>query len=447
MTVLDQDIVDYYRSWLDYRRWFLRVPGVQVAIAERGVPVLSAAFGSADLDTGEALTEQHRFRIASHSKSFAAVAALQLMEQGRLRLDDTLGERVPELAGSPVAAVTVGELLSHGGGVIRDSEDGDFWQGWRDFPDRDGLLAIAGESSAAVIERNDRLKYSNIGYGLLALVLEAAGGASFADQVADRITGRLGLSDTGTDLDPGLADLAAGHGTLATGRQRQTIPHVHTGALAAATGCFATASDLAAFYSALLPGQQVLLTGDSLRLMRRRQWDMKGSEVGYGLGLMLNRLGERDLFGHSGGYPGHITRTFGCTETGLVVSVLTNAIDGPAEPLAAGLFRLVDLAKAASHRAAERPERYLGRFGSLWGLQDIASIGGRLYLLSPTAPNPAEDAVPLEVIDDASLRIVGGSGGGSYGERVRLEFDEDGSARRIRAESGMTMTRFEQPEF
>jgi hypothetical protein len=55
--------------------------------------------------------------------------------------------------------------------------------------------------------------------------------------------------------------------------------------------------------------------------------------------------------------------------------------------------------------------------------------------------------VPLEVIDDASLRIVGGSGGGSYGERVRLEFDEDGSPRSIRAESGMTMTRFEQPEF
>jgi CubicO group peptidase (beta-lactamase class C family) len=447
MTVLDQDTVDYYRSWLDYRRWFLRVPGVQVAIAERGVPVLSAAFGSANLDTGEALTDRHRFRIASHSKSFAAVTALQLLEQGRLRLDDTLGERVPELAGSPVAAITVGELLSHGGGVIRDSEDGDFWQGWRDFPDRDGLLTIAGETSAAVIERNDRFKYSNIGYGLLALVLEAAGGASFADQVADRITGRLGLSDTGTDLDPELADLAAGHGTLATDRQRQTIPHVHTGALAAATGCFATATDLAAFYSALLPGQQVLLSGDSLRLMRRKQWDMKGSEVGYGLGLMLNRLGERDLFGHSGGYPGHITRTFGCTETGLVVSVLTNAIDGPAEPLAAGLFRLVDLAKAASHRPTERPERYLGRFGSLWGLQDIASIGGRLYLLSPTAPNPAEDAVPLEVIDDASLRIVGGSGGGSYGEQVRLEFDEDGSARSIRAESGMTMTRFEQPEF
>src|SRR6185437_15198788 len=446
MTVLHQDTIDYYRSWLDYRRWFLRVPGVQVAIAERGVPVLSAAFGSANLDTGEPLTDQHRFRIASHSKSFAAVAVLQLLEQGRIRLDDTLGERVLELASSPVATVTVGELLSHGGGVIRDSEDGDFWQGWRDFPDRDGLLAIAAETSAAVIERNDRFKYSNIGYGLLALVLEAAGGASFADQVAERITGRLGLSDTGTDLDPG-ADLAAGHGSLATGRQRQTIPHVHTGALAAATGCFATASDLVAFYSALLPGQQVLLNADSLRLMRRRQWDMKGPDVGYGFGLMLNRVGERDLFGHSGGYPGHITRTFGCTETGLVVSVLTNAIDGQAEPLATGLFRLVDLAKSASHRPAERPEHYVGRFGSLWGLQDIASIGGRLYLLDPTAPNPAEDAVPLEVIDQASLRIVGGSGGGSYGERVRLEFDQDGVLRSMRAESGMTMTRFEQPAF
>ncbi|HET6209054.1 MAG TPA: serine hydrolase domain-containing protein [Jatrophihabitans sp.] len=448
MTVLDQDTVDYYRSWLDYRRWFLRVPGVQVAVAEHAEPVLSAAFGSADLDTGAPLTERHLFRIASHSKSYAAVAGLQLLEQGRLRLDDTLGERVPELAGSAVAAVTLGELLSHGGGVIRDSEDGDFWQGWRDFPDRDGLLAIATETSAAVIGRNERFKYSNIGYGLLALALEAVGGASFADQVADRIVGRLGLADTGTDLVPARhGELAAGHGTLANGRQRQTIPHVHTGALAAATGCYATASDLVAFYSALLPGQQVLLNADSLRLMRHRQWDVKGAETGYGLGLMLTRLGERDLFGHSGGYPGHITRTFGCTETGLVVSVLTNAIDGPAEPLAAALFRLVDLAKAASHRPAERAERYVGRFSSLWGLQDVAAIGGRLYLLNPTVPNPAEDAAPLEVVDEASLRIVGGSGGGSYGELVRFEFDPDGSPRSIRGDSGITMTRFEQPPF
>ncbi|HJQ00451.1 MAG TPA: serine hydrolase domain-containing protein [Jatrophihabitans sp.] len=448
MTVLDQGTVDYYRSWLAYRQWYLRVPGVQVAAAEHGEPVLSAAFGSADLDTGERLTERHLFRIASHSKSFAAVAVLQLLEQGKLRLDDPVGSRLPDLAGSGLAAVTIGELLAHGGGVIRDSVDGDFWQLWREFPDRDTLLAIAALPSAAVLARNDRFKYSNIGYGLLGLVIEEVTGRSFGEQLATAVVDRLGLKDCGADLNEArLADLAAGHSALSTGRQRQVLSHVNTGALAAATGCYATAADLVAFYTALLPGQDALLGADALRLMRHRLWDMKGADSGYGLGLMLGRIGEREVFGHSGGYPGHITRTFGCAETGLVVSVLTNAIDGPAEPLAAGLFRLLDLAKSASHQPADDPERFVGRFSLLWGVQDVASIGGRLFLLNPTVVNPAEDPTPLEVVDRSTLRIVGGSGGGAYGEPLSYEFADDGSIRTVRGESGLTMTPFELPSF
>ena len=63
------------------------------------------------------------------------------------------------------------------------------------------------------------------------------------------------------------------------------------------------------------------------------------------------------------------------------------------------LFRLLDLAESASHQPAADAERFVGRFSSLWGVQDVASIGGRLFLLNPTVVNPAEDAAPLEVID------------------------------------------------
>jgi len=86
--MVEQDILDYYRSWLEYRRWFLRVPGVQAYVQADGQPQLSVAFGSADLEAGTPLTERHLFRIASHSKSFTAVALLRLVERGRLRLDD-----------------------------------------------------------------------------------------------------------------------------------------------------------------------------------------------------------------------------------------------------------------------------------------------------------------------------------------------------------------------
>jgi len=442
-----QDTLDYFQNWLSYRRWFLRIPGVQVAVAVVGEQRISAAFGKADASTGELLGTQHLFRIASHSKTFTAVAVLQLLEQGRVRLDDTVATHLAELAGGRIGEVTVRELLSHGGGVIRDSEDGDFWQLHRDFPDRAELIRVAAAPSAAVLARNDRFKYSNIAYGLLGLIIEAVTGSSYADSVNETIVDRLGLRDTGPDLpEQRRADLAAGHSSLSYAPDRTVIDHVRTGALASATGFYATAADLVAFYTALLPGENRLLTEDSLRQLRHRAWQVKDAEVGYGLGVFLNRIGDRDLIGHGGGYPGHITRTLTCLESRVVVAVLTNAIDGAAESLATALFRLLDLGAGATHEPAEDAGRFTGRFSWLWGVQDVVLIDGHLFAVNPTALNPADDAAPLEVVDGSTLKIVGGPGGGAVGELMHYDFAPDGSIRTVRGGSGMTMTPFTHPD-
>jgi D-alanyl-D-alanine carboxypeptidase len=440
-------VLDYYRSWLDYRRWYLRVPGVQACVLADGKQQLSVAFGIADQQAGTPLTERHLFRIASHSKTFTAVTLLRLVEQGRLRLDDPVADRLPELAGGPLARVTVRELLGHGGGVIRDSEDGDFWQLFREYPDRAELIRIATEPGAAVLPRNDRFKYSNIAYGLLGLVIEQVTGAGFAETVHAEILDPLGLTDTGTELSTERTDdYAAGHTALSYAAERSVIPHVDTRALAAATGFYATAADLASFYAALLPGEHGLLGADPQRQLRHREWEVKNGESWYGLGVFLNKIGEHELFGHSGGYPGHITRTFACPKRRTVASVLTNAIDGPAEPLAAALFRLLDLAAAATHQPAPDGARFTGRFSFLWGVQDVALLDGRLFLLNPTLVNPADDTVALEVVDANTLKMVSGPGGGSVGEPVRYEFSTEGSVRSVRGGSGMTMRPFQQPE-
>ena len=75
--------------------------------------------------------------------------------------------------------MTVRELLSHAGGVVRDGWDGDFWQLDRAFPDRAELLRIAADDSA-VLGRNERFKYSNVGYSLLGLIVEHVSGTPFA---------------------------------------------------------------------------------------------------------------------------------------------------------------------------------------------------------------------------------------------------------------------------
>lgn len=441
------DLDEYFPAWLAYRRWSLRTPGVQAALRRDGKLVFSQAFGTADVETGAPLTPQHLFHIASHSKTVAAVCILQLVEQGRVRLDDPVATHLPELSDSPVATRTLGELLTHSSGVIRDGEDGDFWQLHQPFPDRQQLLDIARRPSAAVLEPNDHYKYSNIAYGLLGQVIEAASGQSFVDYVRGAIAEPLGLHDLGAEFDPSRADeYAAAHTGLVLKRTREKIAHVSTGALAAATGCYATASDLTAFFSALLPGDARLLSADSQRRQRHRHWDIKANEQGYGIGIFLDTMADIDMFGHTGGYPGHITCTYADPADRWVLSVLTNAIDGAASLLANGYVYLLSLGRKATHgRTDVDATRFTGRFGWLWGVLDVVRIDDRLFAVTPSATNPAEDAVPLDVIDESTLKMVGGHGGNSYGELITYEFDTDGSIRSVRGNSAMTMTPFEVP--
>src|ERR687898_490368 len=112
------DACGYAGTWWAYRAEKDRVPGIQAAVLLGDEVLHSSACGVADAAAGTPLTTAHRFRIASHSKTFTATAVVQLAERGALRLDDTVAAHLPELAAEPVGAVTLRELLAHGGGVI-----------------------------------------------------------------------------------------------------------------------------------------------------------------------------------------------------------------------------------------------------------------------------------------------------------------------------------------
>src|SRR3569832_329395 len=83
--------IAYIGSWIEYQLATSQQPGVIVAIAHRGEVVAERAFGFANLDTVEKLSPRHRFRIASHSKSFTSAGIMMLREHRKLRLDDTIG--------------------------------------------------------------------------------------------------------------------------------------------------------------------------------------------------------------------------------------------------------------------------------------------------------------------------------------------------------------------
>jgi CubicO group peptidase (beta-lactamase class C family) len=439
--------LDYVPAFLAFQQPYMPFVGAQVAVRQDGELLLNHAVGCADLENQTPLSVDHLFRIASHSKTFTGVACMQLVEQGRLRLDDEAKVQVPELVDSPMGGVTVRELLAHGSGMIRDGDNCDFWSLGRTFPDRDELLATILDHGR-VLEANEHFKYSNIGYSLLGMIIEGASGNPYREYVTANIVDRLGLKDTGPDLDMDrVVDLAKGYSSRVHGPDRIEIEHIDTFAESSATGFYSTAAELTAYFQAHLDGDERLLSDASKRRMRQVQWTIS-DEAKYGLGLSITEINGRTYYGHSGGYPGHITMSKLDLERKLSISVFTNASDGPAATLCAAILRLVDVALDGEAKTAPRKAKELqpfeGRFASLGGLTDVVNLGGRLYLLNPALENPGAEAVELDVVSDTELKVVGDKGFGGYGEVMRYSFAKGGKVKSVRGASGHSLMPIEK---
>lgn len=451
-----RSIAPYLADWASFQAAYHGIPGLQLAVGRRGEVFVDLAWGKANLETGEDLTSDHLFRIASHSKTFTGVLVMQLVERGELRLDDAVGNLVPELDGSRAAGVTVRELLGHQAGIIRDSSDGDFWQHHKPFLDRAEVLECV-RTEGIVFEPNEHFKYTNIGYSLLGIIIERVTGKTYDEVARTAVVEPLGLTRTGTELDPArAAEYAAGHtGRITHDDARRVVPHVDTRAMAAATGWYSTALEMVRYGATHVLGDTTLISDASKRIMQREESRVvvRGKELGkYGVGMGVGKIGDRGVVGHSGGYPGHITRTYIDPVDGLVVSSLTNAVDGKAEQIAIGVIQLIDLALAAADEVAAASgsgavsgsgsgsgkgadgdpvaqvpaDAPLGRFANLWGVSDVVDLGGIVHVINPRAAEPVEVAQRF-VVSDGRLVQEPVAGFGTVGEPVQVERDADGA--------------------
>ncbi|WP_275004144.1 serine hydrolase domain-containing protein [Promicromonospora iranensis] len=444
-----RSIAPYLADWAAFQADYHGMPGLQLAVGRRGEIFVDLAWGKANLETGEDLTSDHLFRVASHSKTFTTVMVMQLVERGELRLDDTVGALVPELDGSGAAAITVRELLGHQAGIIRDSSDGDFWQHQRPFLDREQVLECV-RTEGIVFEPNEHFKYTNIGYSLLGIIIEQVTGKTYDEVARAAVIEPLSLTRTGTELDPErAAEYAAGHtGRIVHGDTRRVIPHVDTRAMAAATGWYSTALEMVRYGTTHVFGDTTLLTDRSKRLVQRQESTVtvRGKELGrYGVGIELGKVGDRELVGHSGGYPGHITRTWIDPVDGLVVSALTNAVDGIATQIAGGVIQIINLALAAAEEVAASglagtggdplppvpTDAPFGRFANLWGVVDVVDLGGIVHTINPRSPQPVEVAQRF-LLSDGRLAQESVAGFGTVGEPVQVERDADGAIVAVR---------------
>jgi CubicO group peptidase (beta-lactamase class C family) len=320
--------------------------GAVAWIGHRGRAVLHQAWGSRDLQRQLPMPRDAIFRIYSMSKTMASMAALLLMEEGRLALDDALALHLPEFAGlqvlaggtadapqlrAPARPVTLRHLLTHTAG---------FATGAAGQAETTRLMERAAPSAASDLagyalrasrvplaqDPGTRFTYDGVNTEVLCRALEVISGLPFATLLQQRLFDPLGLRDTGFTVPAAqrarIAELSAmgPDGRLVRGPGPSARePGVALNAYSSgAGGLYSTASDYARFAQMLLDGGRFddrrLLSSRSTALMMANHLaptllPANGLNAGEGFGLggsvvmdpaLRGRLGSRGAFGWSG---------------------------------------------------------------------------------------------------------------------------------------------------
>ncbi|WP_461038091.1 serine hydrolase domain-containing protein [Streptomyces mayteni] len=272
----------------------------------------SARAGTAVRGTGIPMPRDGRFRIGSATKTFTATVVLQLVDEGRLSLEDAVEEWLPGVVrgdGDDGRQVTVRQLLRHTSGIpdilpeiaALNSADGYRAERFRGYTPEE-LVALA-TGSPRDIAPGDDWSYSNTNYVLAAMIITEVTGRSWAAEVADRIIRPLGLAGTSTPdtfpfvLGPHARSYAAfGTDTLVDVTVLNPSMAVGSGSI------ISTTRDLNRFYAALLGGEL---------LDRARLDEMTTTVPAPALGLEYG-LGLAELpLSCGGGYFGHVGELLG----------------------------------------------------------------------------------------------------------------------------------------
>lgn len=341
-----------------------------VAVA-RGGQVTVVPRGTVGPPTSPAITAATRFNIGSAGKMFTAVAVGQLVDAGKVRLDDPIGKYVEGI--TPEAGkVTVRQLLTHSGGL------GNFFT-----PDavptlkritalKDLLPLIAGETPR--FPPGSRFEYSNSGFALLGMLVERVSGIAYAEYLAAHVFRPAGMTATGPAFDPattaegatsggglrmlpppgspggpppgeapsrlpppsgesGMAPPPGGGGPLRPAPEA-TMPATPAG------GMFSTAEDMTRFFRALAAG--TLLRLDTMRAFTSRQIEAGPARgdlppLYYGYGFGTSSFAGHRWIGHNGGAPGVNAEAIMFPDDDVVLVVLANRDP----PSATKVFRAV----------------------------------------------------------------------------------------------------------
>ena len=367
----------------------------RLTLAKDGRVVYDHSFGGdkTDVNGKRLLTPDAKYRIASITKTFTAVMVFQLVEEGKLRLTDTLDKFFPQVPNA--ARITIAQILAHRSGIANLVPDGS----WGLQPrTKDEMVARIAEGQPE-FEPDARFGYSNSGYHLLGYIIEKAGGKPYQEALTDRITSRIGLPDTylGTGNTNPARNEAVSYRYIGGWQESREVDSSVT---AGAGAILSTTTDMAKFIHALFEGK--LVSQNSFKQMTTMR-------DGEGMGLVTFSFAGRTLYGNTGGSGSSGAWMAYFPEEKLALAYTTNGKIYPVTNIVSGIFDIYwnrPFQIPTFDTFDVRPEilqRYAGAY-SIPGAPAKAMVttdGTTLYFQPPGE----QKAVPLEATAEDTFKI------------------------------------------
>ena len=299
--------------------------GVSTAVILHGKIADVRHFGWEDVADRVAASGETMYRWASVAKPLTGVAAMQLVEQGKLDLQRDVREYVPEFPEKEYTVTTEG-LLTHTAGIVHYS-NGDVIATERQYyvehPAADRVLSLdMFKESPLIAEPGTTYSYSSHGYVLLGAVIERAGGAKFLDQVKARVLSPLSMESMQPDYDwIDIEHRATGYrgsriGLVSRGTDEEVSWKLPAG------GWISTTHDLARFATGLLSDR--LMRPESKAAMFTERSLTDGSGIGYGYGIGVLELHGLKVYAHSGQQSAAASYLLICPSRNVGVVVMSN---------------------------------------------------------------------------------------------------------------------------
>lgn len=315
---LDKLVSSYYQN---------DQPGVTVIVIKDGKTLLRKGYGIANLAKAEKLQADHVMRLGSITKQFTSVAILQLVEEGKIALNDPVTKFFPDYPASG-KSITVEHLLTHTSGIPSYTGKPDFVAGaGKDISVQQ--MVDSFKNDALEFEPGTAFKYNNSGYFLLGAIIEKVSGEAYAKFVEKRLFTPLGMKNTAYEgYERSKQARAAGYSQRA-GEFEPSMKISMTQPYAAGS-LTSTVDDLAKWDAAVNAGK--LLKAEHWKRAFTSYKLKNGQDTNYGYGWGIGQFESQTMISHGGGIPGFSTFALSLPKDKVYVAVLTNADGGLAQP-------------------------------------------------------------------------------------------------------------------